>query len=79
MDENITPLQVAQTVLKECYEQMHKEVSAEIDALKRKEINTYNMLVKQHESSRLSRIETEVLCVLSLMIAQANNETGGDT
>ena len=68
MDENMTPLQVAKTVLKECHEQMHKEVSAEIDALKRKEINTYNMLVKQHESSRLSRIETELLCVLSLMI-----------
>ena len=68
MDDNMTPLQVAQTVLKECHAQMQKEVSAEIDALKRKEINTYNMLVKQHESSRLSRIETELLCVLSLMI-----------
>lgn len=75
----MTPLQIAQKVLKECYDQMQKEVSLEIDALKRKEIGTYNMLVKQHEQNRRTRIETEVLCILSLMIAQANNETGGDT
>lgn len=76
MNENVTPLQIAQNVLKECHEQMQKEVSAEIDALKRKEINTYNMLVKQHESSRLSRIEMEILCILSLMISQGNR--GGE-
>lgn len=79
MDENMTPLQIAQTVLKECHKQMHKEVSAEIDALKRNEISTYNTLAKLHEPSRMSRIETELLCVISLMIAQAKNETGGDT
>lgn len=79
MDENMTPLQIAQTVLKECNEQLQKEVSAEIDALKRKEISTYNMLAKLHEPSRMSRIETELLCILSLMIAKAKNETGGDT
>ena len=68
MSENMMPLQMAQSILKECHDQMQKEISEEIDALKRQEIETYNMLVKKHESSRLSRIETELLCVLSLMI-----------
>lgn len=78
MDESMTPIQVAQIVLKQCYDQAQKEISEEVDALNRREIETYNMLVKQHESSRLSRIEKEVLCVLSLIIVQAKNETGGD-